>query len=347
MEKIAICIPSYNEKNNIKNITVLIDKALKLLDSKYDSLIVNCDNNSPDETNLIFNKTKTIHPKESIISKKCGKGRNLYNFFQFCLNNNITYAITIDADLKSFKNDWLVKMIKKLEQGNDFVCPLYKRRKEEGNTTNHFVCPILYATYGVFLRQPIGGDYAFNQKFIQTILKEKFSNNILQYGIDIFMIATAINKNLKITEVNLGEKEHNISYPKMLDIFEGVVKGFNETYKHYPQKLKKQTINYSIYPISNPKWPYFTNFKKIYIDYLENINYYNYEKMRNEWLNILKLYLDSIPNVSEALILKMKKAFIQYCVSFWKYVDRNHNSLWEKIIIDNCLELGGNSEIKN
>ena len=83
------------------------------------------------------------------------------------------------------------------------------------------------------------------------------------------MVVTAIAKKMKITEVNLGEKIHGISYHKMLDIFECVLRGFTETYKCYPMRLKKQDISYKALEIKNNKWQYLEPFKEKYSDHLE------------------------------------------------------------------------------
>lgn len=154
-EKIYVCLPSYNEARNIRNITKKINKSLNYLKNKYECVIVNADNNSEDGTNKIFCETKTKVKKISIIDKRIGKGINIINFIELCKKDNVKYAIMIDSDTKSFKKTWIKKIIKLLENKNDFVIPLYKRTKFEGNVTNHFIVPLLYALYGVKIRQPI------------------------------------------------------------------------------------------------------------------------------------------------------------------------------------------------
>ena len=329
MKKLAICIPSYNESKNIENITKLVDESLIKYDKNYDVEIINCDNNSPDLTNKIFNETMTIHKKKSIVTNKKGKGINLYNFFRYVINNDIDYAITLDADLKSFNSSWIDKYLNMLDKDYDFVCPLYERRKEEGNTTNHFVVPILYMIYGKFIRQPIAGDYAFNRKYVEKILEEEFTPNILEYGIDIFMVVTAIVKKLKIGEVYLGKKIHGNSYDKFLKIFNSVALGMSETYNHYPIKLNRDIIKFEAYEYDSIDCEFRNHFNEIYKEYLESYDRTKYELYRKEWLKILVKYINNILNIDDNFLDQMKYCFFYRVVSFWDEMDRIKNKEWE------------------
>ena len=103
MKKIVICIPSYNESENIENITLKIDKSFDYFAKNFIVEIINCDNNSPDLTNKLFESVKTKHKKVSIVTSAKGKGINLLNFFEYFLKNNFDYGFTIDADLNKME----------------------------------------------------------------------------------------------------------------------------------------------------------------------------------------------------------------------------------------------------
>lgn len=209
MKKIAVCLPTYNECENIKRMVKRVDKALRKYFKENECYIVNCDNNSKDDTNSIFNKVKTYSEKISIVTNEVGKGINIYNFIEFCYKKNIDIAFMFDSDLVSFNKKWIKKMLKKIKKC-DMVLPLYERKRDEGNVTNHFVLPVLIRKYGINFRQPIGGDYAFNKQTIENLYinsKMILENSFIKgYGIDIFLVLTTIYANKKILEVNLGKK---------------------------------------------------------------------------------------------------------------------------------------------
>ena len=213
-KKIAVCIPSYNESHIISATLSKIDKGLKkYIKLNYDVIIVNIDNNSPDNTSDIFMNTNTICPKISIKTNEIEKGTNLLEFFKYCKNNDIDYAITIDADVRTVKPIWIDKFLEPLINNNyDYVTPIYKRSRYEGSTTNHFAFPLIYAISGIPIRQPIAGDFSFNKKFINIINEQEITDSTKRYGIDIFMTLVACYKKLNVYQINLEKKIHNPSY---------------------------------------------------------------------------------------------------------------------------------------
>ncbi len=225
MKKIAVCVPTYNESDIIETTIKKIDKGLECYDSSYEIYIVNCDN-STDDTGRIFQNLKTRSKKVYIKSDEVGKGINLINFFRFCKEKNIDYAITLDADVVSMSDNWIHKFLDKLiNEKFNYVVPSYKRSRFEGSTTNHFAYPLLYALTGKRIRQPIGGDFAFDKKYIDYIIKQPFNDDIKKYGIDIFMTLNAVYGNLNITSIELGKKIHKPSFGKMYNMFGQVLSG--------------------------------------------------------------------------------------------------------------------------
>ena len=81
--EIVVGIPSLNEADNIAFITDKIDQGLIKYFSGQKAVIVNSDNNSPDNTGRVFLRTKTKNPKIYISTSggQRGKGNNLKNLF--------------------------------------------------------------------------------------------------------------------------------------------------------------------------------------------------------------------------------------------------------------------------
>ncbi len=224
--KIAVCLPSFNEKDNIKNITQIVDQGLTDLSFIYPDIqteIINFDSNSDDGTPDVFISTKTKNPKLSkIITNSTGKGGNIIEFCKYVVKNNIDYCLTIDSDITSATPDWVVKLIQPLiNNDTDYVTPIYERSRFEGSSTNHFTFPLVYALTGYIIRQPIAGDFAFTKKIASAISKNKIYKNesIQKYGIDIFMTLTAISVSGKILQVDLGKKIHSPSFNKLEYMF--------------------------------------------------------------------------------------------------------------------------------
>lgn len=221
-KKIAVCIPTNNEADMICSSTIKIDRALSKYHN-YKCYIVNSDTASCDGTCILFKNTQTKNEKILIQSHKKGKGEALSNFFGFCQKNNIDYAITLDADVSSMSEIWVEKILNKLiYEKVDYITPLYERSRFEASTTNHFAVPVIYALTGKYIRQPIGGDFGFNKKFIQYIVKKEIDDDTKKYGIDIYMTLTALIKGFNVDSIVLGEKIHKSSFEKMHFMFEQV-----------------------------------------------------------------------------------------------------------------------------
>lgn len=222
---IIIGIPTYNEADSISNTVSKIDRALSKYFPQFDAYIVNMDSQSVDGTGRAFLVTKTKTKKIFISTNERprGKGRNVFAFIKIANKLDATYMAIIDADVSTITEEWIKSLLTPIvSEGVDFVAPIYSRNRYEGNTTNHFCFPLLYAWFGRRLSQPIGGDFAFNGRFARYIRKQRKTKNVLFYGIDIFLSVHAMGGGFKIKEVYLGRKIHKTSFDKIVPMFQQV-----------------------------------------------------------------------------------------------------------------------------
>jgi len=224
--KITIIIPSLNEAENISFVTKTIDSGLKIFSKNYNfkAIIFNADSGSNDKTVENFLKTKTLFPKKSVsyTGKSKGKGKNIYEAIKSTIDDTDYYA-TFDSDLRSIKASWIKKMfIPIITKKSDLSVPIYNRNRYEGNTTNHFSAPIIYALFGQYIAQPIAGDFAFSSSLAKTVLNSISSPSDLAYGIDSHITWAALLNNLNISQIKLGKKIHNPSFSKIVPMFHQV-----------------------------------------------------------------------------------------------------------------------------
>jgi len=222
---LIVGIPSFNEADNIGFVAEKVDFGLSKFFPGLKSVIVNCDNYSPDGTGAVFLKTKTKNPKIYISTPKSlrGKGYNFYNLFQEAEKLNAKAVAVVDADLLSIKPNWMNFLLKPILKGYDYITPYYARSEYDGSITNHICYPLIYGLFGYNIRQPIGGDFSFSPKLSCACLKSKWHSTTYKYGIDIFMTMTAILNDLKIAQTGLGAKIHKPSAPKLGPMFSQVV----------------------------------------------------------------------------------------------------------------------------
>ncbi len=227
--KIIVGIPSYNEAKTISFVTKAIDKGLEQYFKNEKKVIINIDNDSPDDTGKIFLKTKTKTPKIYISTPSGikGKGNNLHNLFLASQKFKAKAIATIDADIRNLTPKWLDCFLSPiLNKKYEYLTPIYYRHKFDGSITNHICYPLTYGLLGYDIRQPIGGDFSFSAKMAKYWLNQKWEKTTKDFGIDIFMTLKAIKSGYKIGQVDLGSKIHNPSAPKLNAMFLEVVDTF-------------------------------------------------------------------------------------------------------------------------
>ncbi len=219
--EIVVGIPSLNEADNIAFVTKQVDRGLTKYFGRQKAVIINSDNDSPDNTGRVFLETKTKNPKIYIStpSGQRGKGNNLKNLFLKIKDLGAKAAMTIDADIKNVKAQWIKCFLGTIFNGYDFITPFYHRHKYDGSITNHFCYPLVYGLLGYDIRQPIGGDMSFSLKMVNHWLNQKWPPTAKGYGIDIFMTSQAIRDGFKLGQVDLGSKIHKPSLLKLDNMF--------------------------------------------------------------------------------------------------------------------------------
>jgi glycosyltransferase involved in cell wall biosynthesis len=230
--EIIVGIPSYLEADSIGFVTQQVDRGLQKYFSNYETLIVNVDNNSEDNTKEAFLAAPATTQKKYISTPPGvrGKGNNFFNLFKFCMAQtpDLRAVVVVDADLKSITPEWIKHLAEPVLKGYDYALPRYSRHQFDGTITNHICHPLLDGLVGANIRQPIGGEFAFSPALVKHWLEQKWLQSTRLYGIDIFMTLKALLGKFKICEVGLGAKIHKASSPKLGPMFTQVVTTFFE-----------------------------------------------------------------------------------------------------------------------
>jgi len=229
---IVIGIPSYNEADNIAFVVEQCNSGLQTYFRDYSSVIINVDNNSPDDTRSAFLSAVNTIPKIYISTEPgvTGKGNNFYNLFREASRLQAKAVIVVDADITSITPDWVLSLASPiLKDGYHFVTPVYSRHEYDGTITNNICYPLLYGLLGKNIRQPIGGDFAFSGDLARYFLDQQWYETTFQYGIDIFMTLNALLARFPACQAGLGAKCHKPSAPKLGPMFIQVVNTLFQT----------------------------------------------------------------------------------------------------------------------
>jgi len=117
-EKVYIIIPTYNERENLPDLVMAIEK----IDLSYDWWIYVIDDNSPDGTGKIADDLALRGKRVKVIHrpKKEGLGSAYKAGFDQALEDGANYIVTMDADL-SHNPAYLPELIEEAAHSGDLV----------------------------------------------------------------------------------------------------------------------------------------------------------------------------------------------------------------------------------
>lgn len=223
--EVMVGLASFKEADNIAFPAKQASLGLKKHFGGKPSVIVNCDNHSPDGTEGAFLGSETEVPKIYITTPPDtpGKGYNFENMFRKMLELKAKALVCVDADLLSITPEWIKYLADPVFDGHDLVTPLYSRHKYDGTITNNLCYPLVYGLFCRDIRQPIGGDFALSDRFARHLICQPWHRTTEEYGIDIFMSMNGILGDFKVCQAGLGAKRHKPSAPKLGPMFIQVV----------------------------------------------------------------------------------------------------------------------------
>jgi glycosyltransferase involved in cell wall biosynthesis len=256
---ILVGIPSYNNARTIGHVVQAVQAGLAKYFPERRAVLVDSDGGSTDGTAEIVRNTVVedfqsilLHHRVSPVFKMAvpyhglpGKGSAFRTIFEIASALNVKACAVVDSDLRSITPEWVELLIKPvLEEGVDYVAPLYHRHKYDGTITNSIIYPLTRALYGKRVRQPIGGDFGFSGSLAKHYLSaDVWQTDVARYGIDIWMTTEAIANGCKIAQAFLGAKIHDPKDPgsdlsSMLYQVVGSTFGLMESYYKIWQEVK-------------------------------------------------------------------------------------------------------------
>lgn len=200
MKKLII-IPTYNEKENIRDIISVVFS----LGQDFHILVV--DDSSPDGTAEIVKELQNQYPNElhlTIRKVKNGLGKAYLHGFDWALKNHYDYIFEMDADFSHNPND-LPKLFEACQTADMSIGSRYCKGVNVVNwpmsrvLLSFFASKYVRLILGVPIHDTTAGFVCFSRKALEQIGLEKVK--LKGYGFQIEMKYRAYKKGLKIVEV--------------------------------------------------------------------------------------------------------------------------------------------------
>jgi dolichol-phosphate mannosyltransferase len=216
LEKLVI-IPTYNEKDNIRNI---ID-AVFALQQDFHILIV--DDGSPDGTGNIVKQLQQSHPRELFLAERSGKqglGTAYIHGFKWALEKGYRYIFEMDADFSHNPADLVRLYDACAKEGGDVSVG---SRYVTGGKTENWPWDRAILSYGasVYVRfvtwmrvkDSTAGFVCYKRQVLEAINLDAI--RFVGYAFQIEMKFTAWKLGFAIKEVPITFKDRKEGYSKM------------------------------------------------------------------------------------------------------------------------------------
>jgi dolichol-phosphate mannosyltransferase len=217
--KALVCIPTYNERENVEAITDAVLKATANLPQLETHILV-ADDNSPDGTGEIVREMMKTRPRLQLLSRpgKQGLGRAYIAAFRWGLERDYDLFVEMDADF-SHRPDDLVQILQ-AAQKSDFV--VGSRYVPGGRTVNWGILrKIIRRGGGIYARTILGfplndwtgGFNGWSRRVLEKIELENVRSE--GYSFQIELKYRSLKAGFKGVEVPIVFEDRRVGHSKM------------------------------------------------------------------------------------------------------------------------------------
>ncbi|KDA41091.1 hypothetical protein [Frankia sp. BMG5.23] len=221
----AVILPSRNEPATITAVTTAVDTAL----GDTSAVIVHADSSDSPDTTARFTATSTRAVKVPLTDLVRGKGAQILAAVRRLDLTGADTVLIADTDTRNPDPAAYAALLQRVRAGGAVAIADYPRHWDEANLTNHLARPLIAATTGHDIPQPLAGDLALSRDALTAVLHAvgalppAVSACVDGYGIDAFLLLTAARLG-PIASVRLDTpKQHAGSFPHLPAIYHQAV----------------------------------------------------------------------------------------------------------------------------
>ena len=215
MNPALVCIPTYNERENVESIV----RGVLAADPRADVLVV--DDASPDGTGELADALARESPRVHVLHRagKAGLGKAYLAAFDWALQHDYRFVLEMDADW-SHDPTYLPTLIDRASTDADLV--LGSRWVKGGGTRNWGIGRQLISRGGSFyartilglpIRDLTGGFKCFRAEVLRAIDLPTVAST--GYGFQIELTYRAIKKGFRVVEVPIVFEDRRVGQSKM------------------------------------------------------------------------------------------------------------------------------------
>jgi glycosyltransferase involved in cell wall biosynthesis len=208
---VVVGIPTYKHARTVAPVMRVAAEGLARDFNHFKTVIAVMDGGSPDDTMAVANQVPLPGSVKRIVTSyqgMQGKGTAVRAIFEIARVLRARVIILLEADLQSMTPEWVGKLARPVLTGEYLLAlPRYYRPLPDGAMTDLLAYPLTRLLYGGDIRQPMGGEFALATELAQKFsARDVWETDVARHGIDIWLVTTALNDNVKMCQVQLGIK---------------------------------------------------------------------------------------------------------------------------------------------
>ncbi|HLC41204.1 MAG TPA: glycosyltransferase [Methylomirabilota bacterium] len=216
--EIVVGIPTFNNAKSIERVLEVTRTGLAKYFAGARAALVVSDAGSADRTLAIvagveWEIPKVIARHEAPPGERAsppfhgipGRGRAQRTILEAARQLEARACVLVAPDCQSMTPEWIERLFKPvLDDGGDYVAPLYQRHRYEGTLTRGLIYPLVRALYGKRIRQPWHDHVSFSGRLIDHFLSQETRSDLERHGLDLWMTAVAATDGFAVAEAWLG-----------------------------------------------------------------------------------------------------------------------------------------------
>jgi hypothetical protein len=222
---VAAILPSRDEPSTIAAVAIAVDAAL----ADRRAVIVHADSSDAPQTAEHFAASGTRAAKVPLTGMARGKGAQILAAARRPELAAAQAVLIADTDTRHPTPGVYSALLDRVRNGAALAIADYPRHWDEANLTNHLARPLIAATTGHDVPQPLAGDLALSRDALAAVLRAvktlnpEWSACVDGYGIDAFLLLTAAALG-PVASVQFDEaKQHAGSFPHLPAIYHQAV----------------------------------------------------------------------------------------------------------------------------
>jgi hypothetical protein len=238
---VLVGIPTYNNAASVGQVVKAVHVGFARYFPRERTLLMSSDGGStdgtldvvqsatPDDAEALttLHNLRTMHRVGAPYHGQPGMARALRTIFAAADLLQARAVAVLDPEVTSVTPEWIERLLRPvLQESFDFMTPVYPRHRHDGLLVTQLVRPLLRATYGHRIREPVGIELGCSGRFANHCLgSDAWENESVRVGIDLWVVGAALAGGFRPGQAVLGPRilAPRTARPALPELFQQIV----------------------------------------------------------------------------------------------------------------------------